>query len=124
MAVLKTTNWFQKKEWAQDNTYLKKCKEIQRNIDSSSAAFITEDFKFKVNANKKIDNSYTKEVSKASVVNIKWRFQKNIDNRQVLSYVKDTKDKHYCALEACKKIRKRAIKLIVLKDKPIAVYTE
>ena len=113
-----------RREWAQDRTYLKKHKDIQRNIDSSSAAFIMEDFEFRVNAHKRINNSSTKEVGKASLVNIKWRFQKNNDNGQVLSYVKDTKNKQHCALEACKRIRKRAIKLKILKDKPIAVYVE
>ena len=83
-----------------------------------------EDFEFRINAHKRINNSSTKEVNKASVVNIKWRYQKNLDNGQVLSYVKDTEDKQHCALEACKKIRKKAIKLKIAKDKPIAVYTE
>ena len=35
---------FRRKEWAQDRTYLKKHKDIQRNIDGSSAAFILKDF--------------------------------------------------------------------------------
>ena len=122
--VLGQQTGFRRKEWAQDRTLLKKDKDIQRNIDNSSSAFIMEDFEFRINAHKRINNSSTKEVNKASVVNIKWRYQKNLDNGQVLSYVKDTEDKQHCALEACKKIRKRAIKLKIAKDKPIAVYTE
>ena len=115
---------FRRKEWAQDRTYLKKHKDIERNIDKSSSAFILEDFEFRADGNKRINNSSTKEIKKSSIINIKWRFQKNNDNGQVISYIKDNVNTTYCVVEACKRLRKRAIELKVDKDKPIAVFTE
>ena len=38
---------FRRKKWAQDRTYFKQCKDIERIIDNSSAAFIMEDFNFR-----------------------------------------------------------------------------
>ena len=93
-------------------------------MDGSSAAFIMEDFEFRKEDNKRINNSSLKEVNKTTINNIKWRFQKNLDNGQVLSYIEDTKDKSHCALSASKRIYKRAMKLKVPADKPIAVFTE
>ena len=122
--VLGEQTGYRRKEWAQDRTYLKKHKDIQRNIDGSSAAFILEDFEFRAKGNKRIDNTSEKAVNKATINDIKWRFQKNNDNGQVISYIEDTKDKVHCSLNASKRIRKRAIKLKISADKPIAVFTE
>ena len=113
-----------RKEWAQDRTYLKQHQDIERNIDNSSAAFIMDDFEFRAKHNKRINNSFMNEINKSSIVNIRWRFQKNNDNGQIISYVKDNINKTYCVVEACKRLRKRAINLKIPKDKPIAVFTE
>ena len=115
---------FRRKEWAQDRTYMKKHKDIERNIDKSSAAFILEDFEFRAKNNKRINNSSTIKIKNSSMVNIKWRFQKNNDNGQVISYIKDSINNTYCVVEACKRLRNRAISLKIAKDKPIAVFTE
>ena len=122
--VLGEQTGFRRKEWAQDRTYLKKNKDIQRNIDGSSAAFIRKDFEFRGKTNKRIDNSSTKEVNKAVINNIQWRFQKNLDNGQVISYVEDSKNKMHCAVSASKIIYKRAKKLKIADDKPKPVFTE
>ena len=123
--ILGEQTGFRRKEWAQDTTYLQKYNDIERNIDGTPAAFIMNDFVFKGKNNKHIDNSSNKEVNKASIVNIKWRYQKNNDNGQVISYIKDTANKRlHCAVEASKRIRRRAIRLGISKDKPIAVYSE
>ena len=74
--VLGEQTGYRRKEWAQDRTYLKKHKDIQRNIDGSSAAFILEDFEFRAKGNKRMDNTSAKEVNKATINNIKWRFKK------------------------------------------------
>ena len=50
--------------------------------------------------------------------------KKNYDNRQIISYVKDTNNKDICVVEACKRIRKRALRLKIHHEKPIAVYSE
>ena len=66
------------------------------------------DFEFRGNNNKRLDNNSTKEVNKACINNIMWRFQKNLDNEQVLSYVEDTQNKLHCAVSASKRIYNRA----------------
>ena len=83
-----------------------------------------DDFEFRAKHNKRINNSFMNEINKSSIVNIRWRFQKNNDNGQIISYVKDNINKTYCVVEACKRLRKRAINLKIPKDKPIAVFTE
>ena len=121
--ILSLQAGFRRKEWAQDRVYLKKHKDVERNIDGSSAAFILKDFEFRAKKNKRIDNSSPKGLNQAATVNIKWRFQKNNDNGQVITYVKDDFNRHLCAVEACKRIHNRAINLKIQKD-PLTVYTE
>ena len=67
---------FRRKEWAQDKTYLKKHKDIERNVDGSSAAFIVSDFEFRGKGNTRIDNSSKQAINRSYIVNLKWRFQK------------------------------------------------
>ena len=62
--------------------------------------------------------------SSISVVNLKWRFQKNNDNGQVVSYVEDTKNKWFCYVRAAKLIRARAIKYGVPTAMPVAIFKE
>ena len=115
---------FRRKEWAQDKTYLRKNNDIERNIDGSSAAFIISDFEFRHKGNIRINNQSKQEINKSYIVNLKWRFQKNNDNGQVISYVKNTVNKHFCVVEACKRIYYRALKLKVPEDNPIAVFSD
>ena len=115
---------FRRKEWAQDRTHLKKYKDYQRNIDGSAAAFILKDFEFRGTNNKRIDNSKDKDIKKSKTVNIEWRYQKNLDNGQKITYAKDNKCKKHCFIEASKCIRARAKRLAVKKEDPIAVFSE
>ena len=115
---------FRRMEWAQDRAHLKKYKDIQRNIDGSPAVFILKDFELRKKGNKMIDNSSNKEVSKASITNLKWRFQKNMDNGQTISYIEDNKNKKLCFVRASKRIRNRALKLKIPQDQASAVFIE
>ena len=112
---------FRRKEWAQDRTYLRKHKDVERNIDGSPAAFTITDLEFRGSQNKRINNKLLKEITKACIVNLKWRFQKNRDNGQVISYLRDLICKTHCAVQAAKNIHKRAIRLKVHKDKSIEI---
>ena len=78
--ILGEQTGFRRNEWAQDRTYLKKHKDIQRNVDGSPAAFIIKYLDFRGKNNKRVDNNSTKEANKATIGNIKWRFQKPLDN--------------------------------------------
>ena len=122
--ILGLQTGFRRMEWAQDRAYLKKYKHVQRNIDGSPAAFILEDFEFRNKGNKRIDNSSTKEVNQATITNLQWRFQKNNDNGQIISYIEDNKNKQLCFVRASKRIRNRALKLKIPPDQTIAVFID
>ena len=79
---------------------------------------------FRAKKNKRINNNSLVEISKGNRVDLKWRYQKNLDNGQVMSYVKDSKCKKHCFVGASKRIHKRAKRLSIKKDNPIAVFTE
>ena len=111
--VLGEQTGFRRNEWAQDRTYLKKPK-----------TYIMKDFEFRGKNNNILDNNSTKEVNKASINNIMWRFQRNLDNGQVLSYIEDPQNKLYCAVSASIRIYKRAKNLKIEVHRPIAVFTE
>ena len=122
--ILGMQSGFRRKEWAQDRSYMMKNKDIQRNVDGSSAAFILEDFEYRGANNKRINQKSNSAVNKSKTVNLKWRFQKNNDNGQVVSYVEDTKNKCFCYVRATKRIRTRAIKYGVQPDIPVAIFKE
>ena len=105
--ILDNQTGCRRKEWAQDRTCLKKYKDIQRDVDGSSAAFIMEDFEFRKENNKVINNSSHKELNKATTINnIKCRFKNNLDNGQLIPYIEDTKDKCHCTVSASTRIYK------------------
>ena len=109
--ILGQQSGFRRKEWAQDRSYVKKHKDIQRNVDGSPSAFIISDMEFRGKNNKRLDQNSTKDLQRACIVNLKWRFQKNNDNGQIISYVEDNSNKTHCFVRACKRIRQRALRL-------------
>ena len=122
--VLGLQSGFRRKEWAQDRTYLKKHKDIQRNIDKSPSAFILQDMEFRLKNDKRIKNDCFHSIKKANMVNITWRYQKNNDNGQTISYVEDKDNIQYCYVTACKRIYNRTIELKHQIDKPIAIFCD
>ena len=77
---------------------------------------------FRDKNNKRINQNSNYEVNRVNIVNLKWRFQKNNDNGQVISYVEDKTNIQYCYVSACKRIRHRALKLKQDSMKPIAIF--
>ena len=122
--ILGMQSGFRRKEWAQDRSQMIRHKDIQRNVDGSAVAFILEDFEYRGLNNRRINQKSNSEVNKAKLVNLKWRYQKNNDNGQVVSYVEDTKNKCFCYIRAAKRIRSRAIKYSVPSNMPVAIYKE
>jgi hypothetical protein len=120
--ILGHQSGFRRKEWAQDRSYMNKHKDIQKNVDGSPAAFILKDFEFRTKNNKRINQNNNREIEKACIVNVKWRYQKNNDNGQIISYIEDTDNKHYCYVSAYKRIRSRAIKMKQDINKLIAIF--
>ena len=81
---------FRRKEWAQAQSHLRKTKDVQRNIDGSPAAFVLDDFEFRGKNNQRLNQASIKDINRAHSVNVKWRYQKNNDNGQVITYIKDS----------------------------------
>ena len=71
--ILGQQSGFRRKEWAQDRSYAKKHKVIQRNVDGSPSAFIITDMEFRDKHNKWLDKNFTKDVLRPCIVNLKWR---------------------------------------------------
>ena len=121
--ILGQQSGFRRKEWAQDRSYYKTYKDIQRNVDSSSAAFILSDFEFRRKNNQRCDQKSKKDISRSCIVNLKWRFQKNNDNGQIIFYIEDNINKTHCYVRACKRIRERALRLDPTAENPVAIFT-
>ena len=67
---------------------IKKEKDFQRNVDISTKAFVEDDFEFFSYKMKRINKNNIIELDLVIYVNIKWRFQNNNDNGQVITYTK------------------------------------
>ena len=113
---------FRKSEWAQDSTSLRKDKDIQRNVDGSSKAFVASDFTFKGTQGKHLRSTTKKSLATAQSVDACWRFQKNGDNGQKITYVKDTNNEDLCYVSATKNVLGRATRLKIPTNKPLAQY--
>ena len=89
-----------------------------KNIDLSSKAFIHSDFKFTGN-----NKSYLPPNRRfhAQFVHIKWRFQKNGQNGEVIPFARNNKKIKFCAVRAAFRIVKRAERLKQAKHLPLAV---
>ena len=124
MLILGLQSGFRRKEWAQDKNHLTKYKDVQRNVDKSPSAFILTDFEFRGTNNTRINQLNNKEVKKATTVNVKWRYQKNNDNGQIISYMEDNQDPTFCYVKAAKRIRNRALKYKISSTMPIAIYKD
>ena len=122
--ILGMQSGFRRKEWAQEHSYLKKHKDVQRNVDKSVSAFTIKDFEFRGSKNKRLNQNCTRTVNNAKSVNVTWRYQKNNDNGQVITYVEDINNKEFCYVQAAKRIRLRAIKLKQSNNLPIAIYNK
>ena len=95
---------------------------FQQNIDGTSKAFILDDFTFEDSQGMRITNDPSHDISDASTVTIRWRFQKNGDNGQKLSYTANKRHPSLCPVQAAMRIRNRAIRLGLSPEFPIAVF--
>ena len=111
-----------KSEWSQDKTELNKIKYVNKNIDGSTIAFTTNDFQLKGK-----NSNHLHVVGKRSIptlVELTWRFQKNNDNGQKITFAKSQSNSKVRFVEVAKKVVIRANDLEVSNDKPIAIFTE
>ena len=121
-ATMGLQSGFRKSEWAQDNVSLRRDKDVQRNVDGTSKAFISSDFNFKDDAGKHVRSTTQVSMAAAKTVDACWRFQKNGDNGQQITYAKDIVHKERCFVTAAKNVVSRASRLKILPAEPIAQY--
>jgi len=110
-----------KSEWCQDASNLRKHQTFAKNIDGSCQAFTLEDLEFFGDGNKKI---HIKNINSHNVcaAKIRWRFQKNGDNGQKLTYFRNSEKPDQCPVRAILNIAFRALRLNIDPKGPLAVH--
>jgi len=108
-----------KSEWCQDTYDYKLFTQVALNPDDSSKAFIASDFTLHNDSTKSNLESPIKEFN---YVKIRWRFQKNGDNGQTISFAHDQSNPSFSPVLAAQRILERAQRLEVPHNMPIAVF--
>ena len=91
---------------------------VTKNLDGSPKAFLFSDFFFSgpnrspVNKNKR---------HCAAFIHITWRFQKNMQNGERIPFARNNRNPKFCPVRAAYRIIKRAERLHLGDDSPVAV---
>ena len=115
---------FRKMEWSQDATLLAQTNTYHRNLDGSSAAFVSSDFEFRGPNGIRMSHKKPLLLHNIETVHIKWRYQKNLDNGQTIPFAKDTICPDFCCVTAALRVWHRALKLNIDPTTPLAVFVE
>ena len=109
-------------EFAQDATQLKnKPFNYTTNKDGSATAFIMSDFTFYANDRQQIPDITAKVVPTPISIDVKWRFQKNGQNGQIITFASNPTDTTMCPVRAAVRICQRAAHFGVPANFPIGV---
>ena len=110
-------------EWCQSNSkfFLPVTAPVKLNVDGSATAFTAADFVLKNKFKRPILLTLSLDRSTVAFVSVKWRFQKNGDNGQVITYARNLDNKDLCFVSAVISILDRAQRLSVKPGCPIAV---
>jgi len=113
---------FRKTEWMQDSHFYKSTGTYQKvPKDGSARAFIATDFSFSPfppSQSHLVQTSHTTD----GQLHIKWRYQKNGQNGQTISYNHNLHNEEFSVVLAARRILQRAQRLQVPHDHPIAVF--
>jgi len=113
---------FRKSEWCQDTYNYKLFNQIALNPDHTSKAFVSSDFSLH-NGRTSTPSSDSKSLDETyQYIEIKWRFQKNGDNGQTISFAHDEKNPTFSPVLAAQRILKRAQRLNLPLNMPLAIY--
>ena len=85
-------------------------------------AFLAKDFVFLDRHGRRLSKREARRGTKVHYVVITWRYQKNLDHGQEITYARDRKNKTFCPVAAMIRIISRAHDLQVPEHQPIAVY--
>ena len=80
------------------------------------------DFNFTGTQNIRINNSYTEHISAAKNLTVTWRFQKNNNNGQKLTFTSKDTQKERCPVRAELQIRARAQRYNIAPNYPLSIY--
>ena len=122
--VMGLATGMRKSEWAQDTSLRPTKNGYNENVDGSCRAFIFEDFSFeRENIKLKKPNKTSLQVRKTfDVLRIRWRYQKNGDNGQEITFSRNIKNPEKCVVQAAQRIVDRAERLGVPKTHPLSAY--
>ena len=114
---------FRSSEWCQphSNLTMPLSADITLNCDGTTKAFIAEDFTLLDKRKRPIAFTNKTTWSQVEYVNIRWRFQKNGDNGQIITWKKTKTYPKFCPVRAVLSILMRANRLNIKPGEPIAV---
>jgi len=113
---------FRKSEWLQDSFAYRKTKSFHLNIDGTTKAFISDDFQF-LNTPTPCKKENNSPHNIPHLLQITWRFQKNGQNGQKITFLHNTQNPRFSPVLAAKRILARAQRLGVPPKNPLAVFS-
>ena len=105
-----------RQEWAQDRTALKQDFHVHLNVDGPLTAFTEFDFEYCGHNGLRLPTDSLPLLDIISTTRVKWRYQKNVDNSQVIAYAKDSTFPKLCVVAASHRIISRARRQIPLRS--------
>ena len=122
-SILGQQSGFRSSEWSQphSNLTLPLDAPITRNIDNSATAFIASDFTLRDKHQRPLKFSLDLDPNRVEHVNTRWRFQKNNNNGEEITYSRSHSNPSHCYVRAVLRILARAARLGVPPLSPIAV---
>jgi len=113
---------FRRSEWCQDKPGIEMTEVTIAQPTPEPKAFLASDFTFFDSSGNRIYDMSPSHVKNVDVVKIRWRFQKNKDNGQVIPYRRDYDRPTVCPVLAATRIILRSQALQVPPNEPIAVF--
>ena len=110
-------------EWCQESQTVEMTTPNLAHDSPEPRAFILEDFEFFDSSERRLYDIASAPLSTIDYVRIRWRYQKNNDNGQQISFKRDYTHPDVCPLLAALRIYQRAQRLQVPSGTPLAVYS-
>lgn len=120
--ILGRVTGVRRSEWCQDGSNIEMTIPTLAHEVPEPKAFLAEDFTFFDDKGNRIYTLTDKHLSAVDYVNIRWRFQKNGDNGQVIPYKRDYDRPDVCPVMAAFRIIRRAQDLDLPSSLPVAIY--
>ena len=109
-------------EWCQDGPNIEMTKPSLSHPVPEPKAFIADDFQFFDSNQRRLYSLSPGDLEAIAFVKIRWRFQKNHDNGQIIPYSRDRTHPASCPVLAAARIALRAQALGLPPSSPLAVY--